>query len=47
MWMLLHWSDQIIAWGHLTLRAMTQMFSVIPVLRALPETMGTNTGTLY
>lgn len=47
VWMLLHWSDQIISWGHLTLRSMPQMFSMIPILRALPEAMGTEPGTIY
>jgi hypothetical protein len=47
IWMLLHWSDQIIAWGHLTLRSMPQMFSMVPVLRTLPEALGTEPGTIY
>ncbi|XP_021926220.1 putative fatty acyl-CoA reductase CG5065 [Zootermopsis nevadensis] len=47
LWMLLSWSDHIIAWGRLTIRSVPQMFSMIPILRTLSGTVGPDAGTLH
>jgi hypothetical protein len=44
IWMLLSWSDRIIAWVRLTIDSVPQMFN-IPILRAIPDMIGTSTGS--
>ncbi|XP_069702746.1 putative fatty acyl-CoA reductase CG5065 [Periplaneta americana] len=45
LWTLLGWSDHILAWSRTTINAVPQIFNMVPILRVLPEAMGSEQGT--
>jgi len=46
MWAFLCWSGHIIAFGHFIIHSISQAFRMMPILRALPEMMESDTGTV-